>query len=132
MGPAGVLLIKLAERRTFQSRPRLGAFPRAHLCFTRHPPQNLQVYYQDLNIVSVGKCRHRNFSHRLLKVLVASANSFEEFLEEQLRDNGFRHVLRTEGATGLTVPARKTLTQAFVVATGCSLCWEFTVKVCRD
>lgn len=62
---------------------------------------------------------------------MASAKSFEEFVEEQVRQDGSGQVLRREGATGLLVPRGKTLTQAFVVAAGCYLCWEFRVKVRR-
>lgn len=63
------------------------------------------------------------------QVLAASAKSFEEFVEDQLREDGSGLVLRREGATGLLVPRGKTLTQAFVVAAGCYLCWEFRIKV---
>lgn len=38
-------------------------------------------------------------------------------------------MLRREGATGLLVPRGKVLSQAFIVAPGCCLCWEFRVKV---
>lgn len=60
---------------------------------------------------------------------MASAKSFEEFVAEQLREDGSGQVLRTEGATGLLVPRKKTLTQTFLVAPGCYLMWEFRVKV---
>ena len=64
-------------------------------------------------------------------MLVASAKSFEEFVGEQLREDGSGRVLRKEGATGLLVPRGSTLTQTFVVAAGCYLCWEFRVEVRR-
>lgn len=64
-----------------------------------------------------------------MQVLMASAKSFEEFVGEQLRQDGSGQVLRREGATGLLVPRGKALTQAFVVGAGCYLCWEFRVKV---
>lgn len=63
------------------------------------------------------------------QILVASAKTFEEFVEEQFQEDGSGQVLRKEGATGLLVPRQKTLSQAFVVAPGCCLCWEFRVKV---
>lgn len=63
------------------------------------------------------------------QILVASAKSFEEFVEEQLQEDGSGQVLRREGATGLLVPRGKVLSQAFIVAPGCCLCWEFRVKV---
>ena len=65
------------------------------------------------------------------QLLVASAKSFEEFVGEQLREDGSGRVLRKEGATGLLVPRGSTLTQTFVVAAGCYLCWEFLVEVRR-
>ena len=64
-------------------------------------------------------------------MLVASAKSLEEFAAEQLREDGSAKVLRKEGATGLLVPRGSTLTQTFVVAAGCYLCWEFRVEVRR-
>lgn len=63
------------------------------------------------------------------KILVASAKSFEEFVDEQLQEDGSGQVLRREGGTGLLVPRGKQLSQAFIVAPGCCLCWEFRVKV---
>lgn len=65
------------------------------------------------------------------QILVAGATTFEEFVDEQLREDGSGQVLRREGGTGLLVPSRKTLSQAFIVAPGCCLCWEFRVKVRR-
>lgn len=50
-------------------------------------------------------------------------------MDEQLQEDGSGQVLRREGATGLLVPRGKVLSQAFVVAPGCCLCWEFRVKV---
>ena len=66
------------------------------------------------------------------QILVASAKTFEEFVDEQLREDGSGQVLRREGGTGLLVPSRKTLSQAFIVAAGCCLCWEFRVKVRKE
>lgn len=63
---------------------------------------------------------------------MASAISFEEFVAEQLREDGSGRVLRTEGATGLRVPRGDTLTQTFLVSPGCHLVWEFRVKVRTD
>lgn len=63
------------------------------------------------------------------QILVASAKSFEDFVEEQLQEDGSGQVLRREGATGLLVPRGEVLSQAFIVAPGCCLCWEFRVKV---
>ncbi|CAM9924270.1 unnamed protein product [Ectocarpus fasciculatus] len=67
-------------------------------------------------------------SRTIGKILVASAKSFEEFVDEQLQEDGSGQVLRREGATGLLVPRGKQLSQAFIVAPGCCLCWEFRVK----
>lgn len=63
------------------------------------------------------------------QILEASAKSFEEFVDEQLREDGSGQVLRREGGTGLLVPRSKMMSQAFIVAPGCCLCWEFRVKV---
>lgn len=60
---------------------------------------------------------------------MASAKSFEDFVGEQLREDGSSLVLRREGSTGLLIPRGKTLTQTFIVGAGCYLCWEFIVKV---
>ncbi|CAM9505504.1 unnamed protein product, partial [Hapterophycus canaliculatus] len=68
-------------------------------------------------------------SRKIGKVLDASAKSFEEFVDEQLQEDGSGQVLRREGGTGLLVPRGRTLSQAFIVAPGCYLCWEFRVKV---
>ncbi|CAM9428057.1 unnamed protein product, partial [Ectocarpus sp. 8 AP-2014] len=67
-------------------------------------------------------------SRTIGKILVASAKSFEEFVDEQLQEDGSGQVLRREGGTGLLVPRGKQLSQAFIVAPGCCLCWEFRVK----
>lgn len=63
------------------------------------------------------------------QILVASAKTFEEFVDEQLQEDGSGQVLRRAGGTGLLVPRLKSLSQAFIVAPGCCLCWEFRVKV---
>ncbi len=93
---------------------------------------NGQAYSSQQNTELPRRCTLLYFrAHRVwyCQILVASAKSFEEFVEEQLQEDGSGQVLRREGATGLLVPRGKVLSQAFIVAPGCCLCWEFRVKV---
>lgn len=98
----------------------------------------VDVFIAAVNIILYRRMRHSarlrldTADHALcdlVQVLVSSAKPFEDFVDEQLRQDGSGLVLRREGATGLLVPRGKTLTQTFVVAPGCCICWEFRVKV---